>query len=39
MTDHVIVARQSKILHYMRQMAVITPYAQFIFKFMSDAPE
>lgn len=30
---------QSKILHYMRQMAVITPYAQFLFKFVSDAPE
>ncbi|XP_052187811.1 DNA topoisomerase 6 subunit B [Diospyros lotus] len=26
-----------KILHYMRQMAVITPYAQFTFKFVSDA--
>lgn len=23
----------------MRQMAVITPYAQFLFKFLSDAPE
>jgi len=23
----------------MRQMAVITPYAQFQFKFVSDAPE
>lgn len=23
----------------MRQMAVITPYAQFLFKFVSDAPE
>lgn len=30
---------QSKILHYMRQMAVITPYAQFLFKFVSDTPE
>jgi DNA topoisomerase VI subunit B len=30
---------QSKILHYMRQMAVITPYAQFLFKFLSDAAE
>lgn len=30
---------QSKILHYMRQMAVITPYAQFLFKFVSDAAE
>lgn len=30
---------QSKILHYMRQMAVITPYAQFLFKFVSDATE
>ncbi|KAF5179721.1 Dna topoisomerase 6 subunit b [Thalictrum thalictroides] len=28
---------RSKILHYMRQMAVITPYAQFLFKFVSDA--
>lgn len=27
---------RSKILHYMRQMAVITPYAQFLFKFISD---
>ncbi|PON69735.1 DNA topoisomerase VI, subunit B [Parasponia andersonii] len=27
---------RSKILHYMRQMAVITPYAQFLFKFVSD---
>lgn len=26
-------------MHYMRQMAVITPYAQFLFKFVSDAPE
>ncbi|PKA52823.1 DNA topoisomerase 6 subunit B [Apostasia shenzhenica] len=26
---------RSKILHYMRQMAVITPYAQFLFKFIS----
>lgn len=30
---------QSKILHYMRQMAVITPYAQFLFKFLSETPE
>ncbi|KAJ7980730.1 DNA topoisomerase 6 subunit B [Quillaja saponaria] len=30
---------RSKILHYMRQMAVITPYAQFLFKFLSDAPD
>ncbi|CAH9082948.1 unnamed protein product [Cuscuta epithymum] len=30
---------RSKILHYMRQMAVITPYAQFIFKFISETPE
>lgn len=30
---------QSKILHYMRQMAVITPYAQFLFKFVSDVAE
>ncbi|KAF9597877.1 hypothetical protein IFM89_021962 [Coptis chinensis] len=28
---------RSKILHYMRQMAVITPYAQFLFRFVSDA--
>ncbi|KAJ8497209.1 hypothetical protein OPV22_007761 [Ensete ventricosum] len=30
---------RSKILHYMRQMAVITPYAQFFFKFVSDISE
>ncbi|XP_020396619.1 DNA topoisomerase 6 subunit B isoform X1 [Zea mays] len=30
---------RSKILHYMRQMAVITPYAQFLFKFLSDAAD
>lgn len=30
---------RSKILHYMRQMAVITPYAQFLFKFVSDTPD
>ncbi|KAH7684331.1 DNA topoisomerase VI subunit B protein [Dioscorea alata] len=30
---------RSKILHYMRQMAVITPYAQFLFKFISDMGE
>uniref|UniRef100_A0A0E0QP11 DNA topoisomerase VI subunit B transducer domain-containing protein n=1 Tax=Oryza rufipogon TaxID=4529 RepID=A0A0E0QP11_ORYRU len=30
---------QSKILHYMRQMAVITPYAQFLFRFLSDSPD
>lgn len=30
---------QSKILHYTRQMAVITPYAEFLFKFLSDTPE
>ncbi|XP_050371531.1 DNA topoisomerase 6 subunit B [Argentina anserina] len=30
---------RSKILHYMRQMAVITPYAEFIFKFVSDVPD
>ncbi|KAF8398467.1 hypothetical protein HHK36_017395 [Tetracentron sinense] len=30
---------RSKILHYMRQMAVITPYAQFLFKFVSDATD
>lgn len=27
---------QSKILHYMRQMAVITPYAEFLFKYVPD---
>ncbi|XP_042396148.1 DNA topoisomerase 6 subunit B-like isoform X1 [Zingiber officinale] len=27
---------RSKIIHYMRQMAVITPYAQFLFKFITD---
>ncbi|ONM53993.1 DNA topoisomerase 6 subunit B [Zea mays] len=32
-------AKMSKILHYMRQMAVITPYAQFLFKFLSDAAD
>ncbi|XP_021863172.1 DNA topoisomerase 6 subunit B [Spinacia oleracea] len=30
---------RSKILHYMRQMAVITPYAQFVFKFVSETPD
>ncbi|KAL5201859.1 hypothetical protein ABZP36_036213 [Zizania latifolia] len=30
---------RSKILHYMRQMAVITPYAQFLFRFLSDSVE
>ncbi|KAJ4724172.1 DNA topoisomerase 6 subunit B [Melia azedarach] len=30
---------RSKILHYMRQMAVITPYAQFLFKFISDTAD
>ncbi|XP_057956187.1 DNA topoisomerase 6 subunit B isoform X1 [Malania oleifera] len=30
---------RSKILHYMRQMAVITPYAQFLFKYVSDASD
>ncbi|RLM87298.1 DNA topoisomerase 6 subunit B [Panicum miliaceum] len=30
---------RSKILHYMRQMAVITPYAQFLFRFLSDAAD
>ncbi|KAJ8759606.1 hypothetical protein K2173_008787 [Erythroxylum novogranatense] len=30
---------RSKILHYMRQMAVITPYAQFLFRFISDASD
>uniref|UniRef100_A0A5B6YH47 DNA topoisomerase 6 subunit B n=2 Tax=Davidia involucrata TaxID=16924 RepID=A0A5B6YH47_DAVIN len=28
-----------KILHYMRQMAVITPYAQFLFKFVADTSD
>ncbi|XP_047260388.1 DNA topoisomerase 6 subunit B isoform X3 [Capsicum annuum] len=27
---------RSKILHYMRQMAVITPYAQFLFQFVKN---
>ncbi|WOH08774.1 hypothetical protein DCAR_0728222 [Daucus carota subsp. sativus] len=30
---------RSKILHYMRQLAVITPYAQFLFNFVSDASD
>ncbi|CAN0902052.1 DNA topoisomerase 6 subunit B [Linum grandiflorum] len=30
---------RSKILHYMRQMAVITPYAQFLFRFISEASD
>ncbi|GMH10304.1 hypothetical protein Nepgr_012145 [Nepenthes gracilis] len=30
---------RSKILHYMRQMAVITPYAQFLFKFVSESSD
>ncbi|KAL3647620.1 DNA topoisomerase 6 subunit B [Castilleja foliolosa] len=30
---------RSYILHYMRQMAVITPYAQFLFKFLSESPD
>ncbi|CAN6558956.1 hypothetical protein ACFX13_029511 [Malus domestica] len=30
---------RSKILHYMRQMAVITPYAEFLFKFVSGAAD
>ncbi|CAM8964552.1 unnamed protein product [Rhodiola kirilowii] len=30
---------RSKILHYMRQMAVITPYAEFLFKFIADTPD
>ncbi|XP_062017838.1 DNA topoisomerase 6 subunit B isoform X1 [Rosa rugosa] len=30
---------RSKILHYMRQMAVITPYAEFIFKYVSDVSD
>uniref|UniRef100_R7W3Y6 DNA topoisomerase 6 subunit B n=1 Tax=Aegilops tauschii TaxID=37682 RepID=R7W3Y6_AEGTA len=34
-----IYMRNSRILHYMRQMAVITPYAQFLFRFLSDAAE
>ncbi|GKE93289.1 topoisomerase VI, partial [Tanacetum coccineum] len=29
----------SKIFHYMRQMAVITPYAQFMFRFVSETLE
>ncbi|KAH0855144.1 LOW QUALITY PROTEIN: hypothetical protein HID58_020453, partial [Brassica napus] len=29
---------RSKILHYMRQMAVITPYAQFLFRFIQKHP-
>lgn len=34
-----ILLPQSKILHYMRQMAVITPYSQFLFKFVSESTE
>ncbi|CAN1263594.1 DNA topoisomerase 6 subunit B [Linum perenne] len=30
---------RSKILHYMRQMAVITPYAQFQFRFISESSD
>lgn len=30
---------RSKILHCMRQMAVITPYAQFFFRFVSEVPD
>ncbi|XP_064961095.1 DNA topoisomerase 6 subunit B isoform X1 [Musa acuminata AAA Group] len=30
---------RSKILHYMRQMAVITPYSQFFFKFIAGISE
>ncbi|GAB4856080.1 DNA topoisomerase 6 subunit B [Ancistrocladus abbreviatus] len=30
---------RSKILHYMRQMAVITPYAEFLFKFVSETSD
>ncbi|KAL8159468.1 hypothetical protein V2J09_001005 [Rumex salicifolius] len=30
---------RSKILHYMRQLAVITPYAQFLFKFVSESSD
>ncbi|KAH9303067.1 hypothetical protein KI387_014650, partial [Taxus chinensis] len=30
---------RSKIIHYMRQMAVITPYAQFLFRYISGTPE
>ncbi|KVI09421.1 hypothetical protein Ccrd_012186 [Cynara cardunculus var. scolymus] len=30
---------RSKILHYMRQMAVITPYAQFMFRFISNTSD
>ncbi|CAA6670188.1 unnamed protein product [Spirodela intermedia] len=30
---------RSKILHYMRQLAVITPYSQFIFRFVSEVQE
>uniref|UniRef100_A0A1D1YNR4 DNA topoisomerase 6 subunit B n=1 Tax=Anthurium amnicola TaxID=1678845 RepID=A0A1D1YNR4_9ARAE len=30
---------RSKILHYMRQMAVITPYAQFLFRFISEVQD
>lgn len=39
LTHYIFFFFQSKILHYMRQMAVITPYAQFLFKFISDTPE
>ncbi|KAH0457623.1 hypothetical protein IEQ34_012938 [Dendrobium chrysotoxum] len=30
---------RSKILHYMRQMAVITPYSEFLFKYFSHAAD
>ncbi|XP_020574924.1 DNA topoisomerase 6 subunit B [Phalaenopsis equestris] len=30
---------RSKILHYMRQMAVITPYSEFLFKYSSGAAD
>lgn len=30
---------RSKILHYMRQMAVITPYSEFLFKYFSGAAD
>jgi hypothetical protein len=30
---------QSKIVNYMRQMAVITPYAEFVFRFIGLTPE
>ncbi|GAQ84737.1 topoisomerase [Klebsormidium nitens] len=30
---------KSKIVNYMRQMAVITPYAEFVFRFISTTPD